>query len=84
MVEYCIRQYYANGVPYESYVSNNIEDVKKHIDILVDFYHSQPKRRKPYFVDNDYYNNIFNGFCTGTYYCIMKREVSDWEKYSEK
>ena len=41
------------------------------------------ERRKSYFVDNDFYNNIYPNFCASDYYCIKERDVTEWLNYKE-
>lgn len=40
-------------------------------------------RRKLFFVDNNFYNNNFANYLSGDYYCIKKREVTEWISYRE-
>ena len=41
-------------------------------------------RGRPYFVDNDFFNNKYPCNVNLKYYCIKEREVSDFSVYSEE
>ena len=44
----------------------------------------EEERQRPYFVDNDFYNNKYVMVGKLRYSCIKERKVSEWERYSEK
>ncbi len=44
----------------------------------------EEERQRPYFVDNDFFNNKYNISTKLRYFCIRVRDVTDWEKYSEE
>lgn len=60
---------------------NNIESAKIK---LYDMIQLEEDRQRPYFVDNDFFDNKYNISTKLKYYCIKEREISEWEKYSEE
>ena len=69
------------GIPYMIHFYDNINDAKIH---LYDMINLEEERGRPYFVDNDFFNNKYKNCLNLKYYCIKVREVSDFEVYSEK
>lgn len=46
-------------------------------------YQLEEKRRRPYYVDNDFFDNK-HAFCNDLYYLrILYRDVGEWKEYSE-
>lgn len=43
----------------------------------------EQERGRPYFVNNDFYENEYTQNVKGKYFCIRERMVSTWEKYYE-
>lgn len=43
----------------------------------------EQERGRPYFVNNDFYENEYTQNVKGKYFCIRERTVSTWEKYCE-
>lgn len=81
MKEYGIYQQCKNGEPYMIHIFDNIDSAKLK---LLDMVNTERYRRRPYYVDNDFYKNEFTCNFTGMYYCIKVREVSEYTKYSEE
>lgn len=78
MIEYCLKTCHPNGRPYLSPTYKEFRDVNHLLDCKIE---SQERGHHLYYVDNDFYNNQYP--CgAGVYYCILKREVHQWEKYS--
>ncbi len=51
---------------------------------LYDMISLEEQRGRPYFVDNDFFDNKYS-YCTKLkYFCIKEREVSEFTKYSEE
>ncbi|MCI8411871.1 MAG: hypothetical protein HFJ40_05525 [Clostridia bacterium] len=74
-----IRQY--SGTPYMIHIYDNITSAKLKLYEMIQL---DEERQKPYFVDNDFYNNKYNISIKLKYYCIKEREVSEWKNYSEE
>lgn len=51
---------------------------------LLDMIQLEEERQRPYFVDNDFFNNKYNFLGKLTYYCIKEREVTEWKTYSKE
>ena len=60
---------------------NDIYSAKESLYIMLK---DLEKRRRPYFVDNDFFHNKFPYLVNFEYFCIQVREVTEWEKFSEK
>lgn len=73
-----IRQY--SGKPYMIHFYNDIDIAKFE---LYDMISLEEERGRPYYVDNDFFNNTYNMSTKLKYFCIKEREVSEWEDYSE-
>ena len=81
MKEYGIYIRHGNGKPFMIHIYNNLDSAKfKLYDIL----RLEEERQRPYFVDNDFYNNKYSNVSKLSYYCIKVREVSEWVSYSEE
>lgn len=82
MKEYSIYCICNNGKPYFVQPYYNLFEAQNSLNIMIE---GCKKRRKPYFVDNDFFINEFPYLIdTGMYYCIKEREVSEWEKVVTK
>lgn len=81
MKEYGIYTICKSGTPYMIHIYNNITDTKLK---LYDMISLEEERGRPYFVDNDFFNNKY-AYCSDLkYFCIKEREVSEFKKYSEE
>lgn len=63
------------------HIFNNIDSAKIKLFEMIEL---ENERERPYFVDNDFFNNKYNISTKLKYFCIKEREVSEWEKYSEE
>lgn len=81
MKEYGIYIRHGEGKPYMLQIFNDIDLAKIK---LFDMISLEEQRNRPYFVDNDFYNNKYNISIKLKYFCIKEREVTEWEKYSEE
>lgn len=79
--EYCIFVRQGEGKPYMLHTFNNINSAKLKLYEMISL---EEERQRPYFVDNDFYNNKYNISIKLRYLCIKEREVTEWEKYSEE
>ena len=81
MKEYSIYQRHGSCSPFILHTYDNIYSAKMK---LYDIIQTEEERRRPYFVDNDFYNNKYQ-FSNDLYYLkIIVRDVSDWADYSEE
>ena len=81
MKEYSIYIRQGEGKPYILDTFTNIDLAKIK---LYDMVSLEQQRNRPYFVDNDFYDNIYNISTKLKYFCIRVREVTEWEKYSKE
>ncbi len=81
MKEYGIYIRQGEGKPYILQTFNDIDLAKIKLYEILYF---EEQRKKPYFVDNDFFHNKYNIATRLKYYCIQEREVTEWKKYSEK
>ena len=81
MKEYGIYIRQGEGKPYMLQTFNDIDLAKIKLYEMVSF---EEERQKPYFVDNDFYDNKYNISTKLRYFCIRVRDVTEWEKYSEE
>ena len=44
----------------------------------------EEERHRPYYVDNDFFENKYSLISNLKYMCLQEREVSEWSKYSEE
>lgn len=79
MKEYCIYVRNGGGMPY---ILNTYKDLNSAKIKLYDMISLEIERNRPYFVDNDFYDNKYNISTKLKYFCIMQREITEWEKYS--
>ena len=70
MKEYSIYQRHGSCSPFILHTYDNIQ--------------TEDERRRPYFVDNDFYNNKYQLSNDLYYLKIIVRDVSDWADYSEE
>lgn len=81
MKEYGIYTICNGGTPYMIHIFNNITDTKLK---LYDMISLEEERGRPYFVDNDFFNNKYSYCVNLKYFSIKERDVSEFRKYSEK
>ena len=81
MKEYSLFIQNGNAIPYILKTSNSINDIKLALYNIVSL---EEERRRPYFVDNDFFQNKHSLVSNSKYLCIRVRDVSEWNKYSEE
>ena len=81
MKEYCIYIRHGHGIPYILDTFNNIDSAKAK---LYDMVSLEELRQRPYFVDNDFFENSYNIQTKLKYFKILVRDITDWGEYSEK
>ena len=63
------------------HIYNNIDSAKVQ---LFDLIQLEEIRQRPYFVDNDFFDNKYKMVGKFKYFCIKEREVAEWIKYTEE
>lgn len=81
MKQYGIYVRQGSGTPYMIHFFDDINSAKFK---LYEMIRLEEERQRPYFVDNDFFNNKYNISTKLRYYCLKIREVSEWENYSEE
>lgn len=81
MKEYCI--YVRNGSA-KPYYLKSFESFLEASRALTEIITLEEERQRPYYVDNDFFDNKYNNISNLKYLCIKEREVSEWSKYSEE
>ena len=81
MKEYGIYIRCNGGTPYMIHFFDNILSAKQKLFEMIQI---EEDRGRPYFVDNDFFNNKYPCSINLKYYCIKEREVSDFLVYSEE
>lgn len=81
MKEYGIYIRCNGGTPYMIHFFNNILSAKQKLFEMIQI---EEDRGRPYFVDNDFFNNKYPCNINLKYYCIKVRDVSDFDVYSEE
>ena len=81
MKEFAIYIRQGSGTPYMIHFYNNINSAKQKLYEMIQL---EEERDRPYFVDNDFFDNKHNISAKLKYYCIKVREVEEWENYSEE
>ena len=79
--EYAILCIYGRGRPFYIQPYFSLEDAKT---TLYDMVNLEIERNRAYYVDNDFFENVFpNGIQNSKYFCIKERTVSNWETVSK-
>lgn len=81
MKEYSIYIRKGSGTPYMIHFFNNIDSAKIKLYEMIQL---EEERQRPYFVDNNFFDNKYNISTKLKYFCIKSREVSEWQNYSEE
>ena len=77
--EYTIYCVYNGGKPFNLLTFKSFNDALIHLYNIIDL---EKERNRAYYVDNDFFNNIFPPNLQNLkYFCIKERDVSDWIKY---
>lgn len=63
------------------HIFNNIDNAKSKLYEMVNI---EVERCRPFFVDNDFFDNQYPLSLNLRYFCIKEREVTDWSNYTEK
>lgn len=66
------------GKPYYVQPYYSLSDAKLSLNIMVDL---EKSRNRPYYVDNDFFDNEYPynvQYCK--YFCIKERDVTEWKK----
>ncbi len=76
--EYCIYCIYNGGTPFILRTYNTFEAARIKLMEIIDL---EEERNRPYFVENNFFENKYNGNIHGKHFAIKEREVSDWILY---
>jgi len=79
-VEYIIYCVYNGGKPFYLHTYDNINIAKIDLYNMIEL---EKKRNRPYYVDNDFFENEYSSNVLGKYFCIKQREVTEFIKYEE-
>lgn len=81
MKEYSIYCIYYGAKPFYLSTFNSFMEAKLK---LYDMINLEMQRNRPYYVDNEFFDNIFPPTLNNIkYFCIKERTVSTWEKTTE-
>lgn len=81
MKEYGIYIRQGSGTPYMIHFFDNIDSAKLK---LYEMIHLEEERQRPYFVDNDFFDNKYIMVGKLKYFCIKEREITEWINYSSR
>ena len=81
MKEYCIYCIWNGGTPFILHTFKNIDSAKAKLFEMISL---EGERERPYFVDNDFFDNKYSYAGRLKYFCIKEREITEWNKYSEE
>lgn len=81
MKQYGIYIRQGSGTPYMIHFYDNIYSAKQKLYEMIQL---EEERQRPYFVDNDFFDNKYSLVGNLKYFLIKERDVSDWENYSEE
>ena len=72
---------HGDGKPYTMGAYRTIEGVKNKLNDIISL---EIERKRPFFVDNDFFENKYSfGGSKLFYLCVLEREVKDWHVYSD-
>lgn len=80
MKQYGIYIRQGSGTPYMIHFYDNIYSTKQKLYEMIQL---EEERQRPYFVDNDFFNNKYRLVVNLKYFLIKERDVSEWKNYSE-
>lgn len=82
MKEYSILCIYNGGKPFYLNTFYSLEDAKVK---LYDMINLEKERNRAYYVDNDFFENIFPpNLQNCKYFCIKERKCTEWTKVSDE
>lgn len=80
MKEYALYCQINGGKPYIDMTSTCKDEI---LVKLYDIISYKKERNFTFFVDNDFYNNIYNNINIQFYFKILVRDITDWQTYSK-
>ena len=78
--EYCIYCRYNGGFPFILKTFNSFEAAKIKLLEMIEL---EEERERPYFVENNFFQNKYIGNIRGKHFSIKEREVSEWNLSDE-
>lgn len=76
--EYCIYCRYNEGTPFILRTFKSFEAARIKLSEMIDL---EEERNRPYFVENNFFQNKYVGNIPGKHFAIKEREVSGWSLY---
>lgn len=80
MKEYTLYLRHGNAKPFMLSYYKTFEGAKADLMAKVQL---EIERGRPFYVDNDFFDNKYNLGSNLYYMCIMERNVDEWKKYSQ-
>ena len=81
MKEYSVYIRQGDSAPYHLQNYKSLMEARKVVNEMVQL---EEERHRPYYVDNDFFENKYSHISNLKYICLQVREVSEWSKYSEE
>lgn len=81
MLEYTIFVTCGRCPSYSILSFDNIYECQNKLYDMVDL---ERERHRPYYVDNDFFNNEYPPTINGKIFCIKERDITEWKRYSKK
>lgn len=80
MIEYTIFCRHGNGKPFSIGSYKSIDSAKSQLNNMLSL---EIERGRPFYVDNDFFENKYDRGSNLYYLSILEREVSEWKQYTE-
>lgn len=80
MKEYTLYLRHGNAKPFMLSYYKTFEGAKADLMAKVQL---EIERGRPFYVDNDFFDNIYNLGSNLYYMCILERDVEEWHKFSQ-
>lgn len=80
MKEYSLYVRQGSGKPYYLKPYSSLSEARK---VLTEMIGLEEERQRPYYVDNDFFENKYTNLSNLKYICLKVRDVTDWIEYSE-
>lgn len=81
IIEYTILCIFNGGKPFYLQTFSSLQEAKLK---LYDMVNLEIERNRPYYVDNDFFNNVYPyNLHHCKYFCIKQRNITEWENLFE-
>lgn len=81
MKEYAIYIRQGSGKPYYTLPYKSLLEARNHLTSIIEL---EEERQRPYYIDNDFFDNKYPNISNLKYVCLKVREVTEWSTYSEE